>query len=205
MPFYIDDIPAEPFVIEPPETIDLTLFTAATAEIVAPDAVTMALVASIDEITMTITVDQPAVSAFLVEGVHRLRIVVESADARRALPDVRLVVQDADSEWHTLDSIREEWADAEVIPDPSLWELLELARGQVLEFAPAVVDADGNALPVPSRYRDGQRIHARNIWNASKVSPDGGLGGDDFVIRPFPLDWHVKQILRPKHGIPVVA
>ena len=201
MPFYLDDIPAEPFVIEPPETIDLAAFTAAEARLIDPAGVTVDLTASIDEETNSIVAQQPAVSPYTVEGVHRLRVAVTSATGRQQLPDIRLVVQDADSQWHTLDSVRAEWPDAEHIADATLWALLDLARTQVVAFAPALVDE----APVPDRYREGQRVQARNVWNATRVAPDGSTGQDDFIIRPFPMDWHVKSILRPKRGIPVIG
>jgi hypothetical protein len=28
------------------------------------------------------------------------------------------------------------------------------------------------------------------------------MGEDTFVLRPFPLDWTIKQVLRPKRAIP---
>lgn len=201
MPFYLDDLPAEPFVIEPPETVDLTLFTAADALLIAPDGTATDLDAVLDAEEGVITANQPAASVFTLEGVHRLRVTLTGTAVQQTLPDARFVVQDPDSEWHTLDSVREDWDDAENIADAALWTLLELAREQVLEFAPIL--ADGAAVPL--RYREGQRMQARNLATANRVSPDGGIGEGDFVIRPFPLDWHVKQILRPKRAVPVVG
>lgn len=202
MAFYLDDVPAEPFVIEPPDTIDLAEFTAASAELVAPDAIITDLVAAIDDPTNTIIVTQPVASAFTVEGIHLLRITLTGAPAVQRLPDVRIVVQDPDSEWHTLDTARHEWADAEHLPDATLYQLLEDVREQVLDFAPALaVDAT-----VPPRYKRGQLMQARNSWNAARVDPaTGGDGEETFIIRPFPLDWSIKQVLRPRRGIPVVA
>lgn len=115
--------------------------------------------------------------------------------------------------WHDLDSIRDEWPDAEFIEDDTLDELLEVAKLQVTTFAPALADTatviDGYVVadpdPVPVNYRMAQRVQARNIWNAARVNPEGTTGEGDFVLRPFPLDWHVKQLLRPKRGIPVIG
>lgn len=203
MAFYLDDVPAEPLVIEPPETINLAEFSAASAKIIAPDTTVTDLDAEIDDETQTIVVDLPSESVFTVEGVHRLRITLDDAPAfaLQRLPEVRIVVQDPDSQWHTLDTARDEWADATHLGDVTLWELLELARGDVVAFAPALaVDA-----PVPLRYLKGQIMQARNTWNAARVDPaTGGDGDDTFVIRPFPLDWAIKQKLRPQRGTPVV-
>lgn len=200
MAFYLDDIPADAFVIELPQDISVDLFTDAEARLIDPDGEETILDAEIDE-DGSVIAGPPDESPFIVEGVYKLRAALTSATARQGLPDMLLVAQDPDSQWHTLDSIRAEWPDAEAIPDASLWALLTVSKVQVVAYAPVLAED----VPVPSHYRDAQRIQARNVWTASKVAPDGGIGADDFVIRPFPLDWHVKQILRPKHGIPVVA
>jgi len=201
MGFYLDDLPAEPFVIEPPESLDLTLFDDADAVLVAPDGTTTDLVATVDPDDGVVEVAQPAVTAFTLEGIHRLRLTLTGTTARQRIPEVRMVVQDPDSEWLTLDAVREDWDDAEAIADATLWNLLELAREQVIEFAPTL--AEGAAVPL--RYREGQRMQARNLATANRVDTSGGIGEGDFVIRPFPLDWHVKQILRPKRAVPVVG
>ena len=198
--YYVDDVPAVAFVVEPPENVELSEFTTVTAELISPEIppVSVTLTAVIDDDQIEIT--PPTTSAFTVAGIYRLRIRLSSATASQLIPDARFVVQDPDDEWHTLDTIRDEWQDAEFIPDVTLWKLLNMAKVQVVTFAPRLADDEA----VPAHYLDGQRIQARNIWNAAKVSPDGGIGTDDFVIRPLPLDWHVKQILRPRPAIGVV-
>jgi len=204
MGYYIGDIPSEAIILDPPETVDLADFTDSTAVVVAPNTIDTAVPSTIDAVAGVIIIDPPNdESLFGIEGIHRLRVTLSSFTTgyRQRLPDVRIVVQDSSSQWHTLDSIREEWPDAEYIDDAPLWSLLSLAREDVLEFAPALADD----APVPDRYREGQRVHARNVWNASKVSTDGSIGQDDFVIRPHPLDWHVKQIIRPKRARGAVA
>jgi hypothetical protein len=138
---------------------------------------------------------------FPVAGIHRLRVTLTMGTFAQQIPDVPIVVVDPDDEWHSVESIRLEWPDAEHIPDASLWEILEVAKDQVLEFAPVL--AAGVSIPVT--WRTAQRVQSRNIWNAARVAPDGTAGMDDFVIRPFPLDWHVKQILRPKRAIGGIA
>jgi hypothetical protein len=97
--------------------------------------------------------------------------------------------------WHTIETIRAAWNDADQIEDALLEELLEVARDAVVAYAPALaVDAVG----VPTSYRLGQMIQVKNLWNASRIGASGDLGGDTF-------DWHVKQILRPAHGVPKVG
>lgn len=205
MAFYIGDIPADVLVIEPPETITLDEFDTAAAGLIPPAGGTAVPVdADIDLAEGAVLVDFPDADSILTEaGIYRLRIVLTSIPNgyQQQLPDLPLVVQDDGAGWHNLDSIRAEWPDAEAIPDWSLFALLEVARDQCVAFAPALADD----APVPTRYREAQRIQARNVWNAARVAPDGTVGQDDFIIRPFPLDWHVKAILRPKRGIPVIG
>ncbi len=87
--------------------------------------------------------------------------------------------------------------------------LLDAAREQVLAYAPALPaftpTEETPAQPIPDRYALGQIRQAQNLWRASIVDASGGVGdGESFVIRPTPLDWHVKQILRPRRGAPRV-
>lgn len=109
--------------------------------------------------------------------------------------------------WHNLESARIQWADAPY-DDDTLDELLEVARGQVVAYSPTkksdpIVAPD--SVDVPVHYRLAQLRQATNIWTAGSVDTTGGIGdGSDFVIRPHPLDWHIKQIIRPRGGSPRV-
>jgi hypothetical protein len=203
MAFYIGDVPAQPFVIEPPETINLADFTDSEARLIAPDGINTLVDSTLDAGLGSILVDFPTDdSLFTVAGVYRLRIILTAlAGYRQALPDVRLVAQDAASQWQTLDTIRDDWPDAEFIADALLWRVLEVSKIECVAFAPKLEDD----APVPLNYFDAQGMQARNRWNARKVAPDGSTGQEDFIIRPFPLDWHVKATLRPKQGIPVLG
>ena len=101
--------------------------------------------------------------------------------------------------WHTYESIQDLWPDAPTYEDFGLNELLEVAKEQVLAFA-GIETLE--APDVPASYRMAQYMQARNIWNSSKVDPaSGGLGEDTFAIRVYPLDWMVRQIIRPKRAI----
>lgn len=199
MSYYLNDVPADPVRIESfAEDFDLSRFDAATATIRKPNGVVVSAVPAVIA-GDAIEVEIPDILDDA--GIYRLRVTVTGGDKVQRVPQVRFVVQDEEDGWHTLDSIRDEWEDAEHIPDPTLYELLDIVRGQVIEFAPALgVDDE-----IPAHYRYGQKVHARNTWNATRVAADGTAGEGDFVLRPFPLDWHVKQILRPQSGKPVVA
>lgn len=119
----------------------------------------------------------------------------------------------AEDGFHSLDSARYGWLDAPE-QDSILSDLLEVAKVQVLAFAPERPSTPGTLdggdadtdFTVPTSYRVAQLMQTRNLWNASKVDPaSGGMGEDSFVVRPFPMDWVVKNIIRPKRGKPVIG
>lgn len=112
------------------------------------------------------------------------------------------------AEWHTPESARNAWVDAP-LDDDQLDELLEVAKQAVLAYAPAlpegsyIIDDDGYIVPtgpdtVPVNYRSAQLMQARNVWNSSKASPTGDFDGAGYALTAFPLDWQVKQLLRPR-------
>ena len=106
--------------------------------------------------------------------------------------------------WHDSESARDQWVDAPD-DDAHLVELLEVARAAVIAYAPALPAPEGEGTPtIPTTYRYAQLMHARNLWNATKVDPAGTFGEGEFVVQPRPLDWHVQQVLRPKRGVPSV-
>jgi len=148
-----------------------------------------------------IVFDWPTVSLFDTIGIYTLHPVLTALLGYRETADpIPFVVQGVDG-WHTLASARRDWPDA---PDNDvwLWTVLAVARTAVEAFAPALA---GDPLP-PLHYRQGQMMQARNVWNAAKVDPSsGGLGEGEFVMRPFPLDWMVRQVLRPKTAIPRIG
>lgn len=206
MGYYVGDVPAQPLVIEPArneEPIDLAPFSQADAQLYGPDGVpvlTPGFLAVIAE--DVILIDWPESSPFDQPGIYELRVVLSnlSTEVRERLPLVRLVA-DTDDGWHTLDTARDDWRDAPGF-DAWLYELLWTARNDVLAFAPALTAGQRP----PLNYRRAQLMQARNLWNAGKVDPaSGGMGDDTFVLRPFPLDWTIKQVLRPKRAVPTIG
>lgn len=100
--------------------------------------------------------------------------------------------------WHTLETARDQWVDAP-IDDATLGELLEVAKDAVLAYAPSAEDIDAEEPEViPTAYRTAQLMQARNVWNSSQASPTGYLDGGSYTLTTFPLDWQVKQLLRPR-------
>lgn len=83
-------------------------------------------------------------------------------------------------------------------PDP-LTALLTSAREQCQEYAPVLAEG----ADVPERYRLAQSLQARSLYRAGLTSGDS-IGADGLTIPTFPMDWHVKALLRPRSGRPVV-
>ena len=211
MTYYVGDSPAEDLVIEPAraddEPIDLTPFDSCTVTLrdeAGAEVVTAGFLATIEKFNepQNITVEWPGGNIFATAGLYSLIVVLESdAGARERLAPIYFAAQ-GDDGWLTLDAAREDWADAADIPDRTLYDLLTVAKNDVIAFAPALA---ADVLP-PTHYRKAQGMQARNIWNASRVDPaSGGTGEDSFAIRIFPLDWSIRQSLRPKRGIPVIV
>jgi hypothetical protein len=132
----------------------------------------------------------PVYAVFTIDGGSLTRLVTT------------FVVDDASSGWLTIDQARAMWVNGAPESDGDLFRLLVVARTQVEAFAPALAVG----ATVPEHYRLGQSMQARNIWNAATVSPSTGdmeMGGMSFVVHP--LDWTVKQLLRPKRAVPWVG
>lgn len=103
--------------------------------------------------------------------------------------------------WHDAESVREEWIDAPE-SDELLDELLEVAQQSVVAYAPALPASEDESIPTNYRYAQLQQV--KNLWNAGRVDSAGGVGDEGFVFRPHPLDWVIKQILRPRRAVPRV-
>ncbi|QDZ14243.1 hypothetical protein [Humibacter ginsenosidimutans] len=120
------------------------------------------------------------------------------------------------ADWYTLETIRAQWREAPS-NDDVLQQVLDASKASVLVYDngwswrrdPSLsVDGDGNTIDFPGDYPEGkvpsslvmgQRAQARNLWNANRVNPQNGdVGTDTFTLQPFPLDWVIKQIIRPK-------
>lgn len=109
--------------------------------------------------------------------------------------------------WHDLVTAREQWLEADELDDIVLETLLEVSKQQVIAYAPPELpepEEDEEQI-IPVNYSYAQLQQAKNLYNAARVTPGGEYGEDTFVIRPHPLDWIVKQILRPRRAVPNVG
>lgn len=60
---------------------------------------------------------------------------------------------------------------------------------------------------VPGNYKLAVALQARNIFNAGQAaaSTGGDFDGSGYGIASYPLDWQVKQLLRPIRGLGAIA
>lgn len=91
------------------------------------------------------------------------------------------------------------WEDAPVDNIETCRMVLNTARDQVIDYAPATLDA---ADP-DERYVFAQLRQAENLWNAGRVSGSGEIGVDQYTFTPRPLDKTVRQMIRPTAGFSV--
>lgn len=200
--YYVGDTPADPVTIEP--ALDLTSYDTATAVLVRPDGTLSTACAAVIAAPV-VQVELPAAGAFPLAGLYSLRVTVAAAGGQQQRLAPVFIVVDSDQEWTQLDVARDPdqggWREAQTIGDVKLWRLLQIARIQCESFGRPLTDP---AHP-PVNYVEAQLQQAQNIWNAGRVSPAGDTGGEDFAFRPVPLDWHVKNLLRPAKGLGAIA
>lgn len=200
-----------PYVTEDGDPVDLDGFTVADARAYTPAGGAVSdVVADIVE-----TVDGMHIVEYTFPAEEWLLPGIWSVTARLTgdgggnsyLPaPFAWAVEDRLSGWQTIAGIRLSWRDAPR-SDIVLYNLLSVARSQVEAWAIPVPETDPPTLTRPStNLVVAQGMQARNIWNAIKTDPSTfGIGEGEFVIRPFPMDPVVKDLIRPKSPKPVVA
>jgi len=138
-------------------------------------------------------------------------------------------------DWYSADSegaqtrLLGAWPDAPLINLEVCGMILEVARGQVLEYGAELLDPleqlaediaslgypqttiddvmallDGEPFAPPVRYVYAQLQQAINLWNAGRASGDGEIGEGAFTFTPRPLDKTIRGIIRPIDGKPHV-
>lgn len=205
--YYVGDIPSEDLVIEPArsdeEPLDLSPFTDVDVELIDPAGVAVTSSGFIGSLTAgAVIIEWPGDTVLAAPGLYALRVnltTVAGTGPRERLAPIFIVVEQ-DSGWADLALARDELK-SDQISDVKLWRLLEIAKLQVLEYAPAITD---QTRP-PAHYVEAQLMQAKTIWDAARVDAGGEVGGESFSFSPRPLDWQVKQLLRPKRGVPVAG
>lgn len=191
-PFRVGDSTLTAWAIEVDSEVNLFgVFDSGEVTILNPHGEVVAVQPSpfIDNDTLIVTIP---VGTFTMPGVFRLvpRLIGRGSVT---LESVSIVIQ-ADDGWQSLESARAVWKEAPV-DDGYLYQLLEVARIQCVEFAPAFV---GGA---PSNYAQAQLLQARAVWASGNVSQGDQFGGDSLSVTVFPMDWTVKNLLRPTRAV----
>lgn len=138
----------------------------------------------------------PETSILLIPGVYRIEIkFYDLLGVEVTCEPFRFVVQEADG-WLTLDQARQRWADAPQ-NDVALYELLDTARIQCVEYAPAIPIG----AVISTAYRHAQYLQARALYMASITNQADAVGVEGFTVRSYPLDWNIRALLRPKKAI----
>lgn len=202
-PYWLGDIPAqaaEIYIERDPDALPLTDFTSCDVLVYNPDG-THAFVGTATIVDAdTVRVVWPPAGCFNERGVYSMQFVLHRGTAIETTSVLKFVVQERATGWYTLQWARDRWRDAPT-SDEALFTLLEVARTQVIAWGPTL-DA---GIP-PMHFREAQLVQARNTWNAVKTDPaNQGIGDEGFIIRPFPLDWTVKNMIRPPSAKPVIA
>ena len=194
--FWVGATPPD-LVLTLASSVDLATVSSVTASMrdAAGSAVT-GLAGVLDAAASSVTVSFPA-DPFTVKGIYTLQLTLQLPSATEPVEPVQLVIQQDDG-WLTLQQARDMWPQAPD-DDVTLTMLLDSARVACEHFAPALTEG----AQVPVNYRQAQFQQARASWLAMSATTDSRIGDDNFSITVFPLDWHVKQLLRPR-GIPVM-
>lgn len=109
--------------------------------------------------------------------------------------------------WYTVDTTGQAerllgaWPDAPTEQEELCSMLLEVAKEQVIAFAPASALADEEP---PARLVYAQLQQARTLWAAGRADENGNGGMDGFSFVPRPLDKTIRTIIRPTSGVPSV-
>lgn len=131
--------------------------------------------------------------------------------------------------WYSVDTpqaqerFSEAWGGIDAPTDELGAMLLEIAKGDVVAYASAQFDdlepvdieddwedawddawGEDDAEGVPARYVFAQLQQAKNLWNAGRAQSDGEAGSEGYSFVPRPLDKTIRQLIRPKRGIPYV-
>jgi hypothetical protein len=165
-----------------------------TAALISPSGASTSLEVEPSEEGETVTVTSTGPVTLDEAGIWLVSLTETDAGH---IPGLPLVVEEIDG-WNTLASARRiEWPDA---PDDNatLYELLQSAREQCIEYAPPLPAG----ARVPARWRTAQLKQARAIWAGILTNGAREIGPDGIATSVYTMDVHVQQLLRPKQGRP---
>lgn len=91
------------------------------------------------------------------------------------------------------------WPGSVDLTDTALELVLAAAAEQCQAYAPTLPEGEDT----PSRYVLAQVLQAKGLATAGYTGPSDSLGGEDGVT-VYPMDWQVRNLLRPRQGHPVI-
>lgn len=106
--------------------------------------------------------------------------------------------------WLTVDDVDTieafGFTDAGDLAEDVLAAYLDVAKEACIAYAPPLAEG----ADVPASWRMAQAMQARNLFQSGAAAPaDPGEGGT-YGITARPLDWQVRQLLRPRRGLGVI-
>ncbi|KLN34574.1 hypothetical protein FB00_11240 [Cellulosimicrobium funkei] len=88
------------------------------------------------------------------------------------------------------------WPEAARMDEFELGSYLVAAVQQCAAFVGIPADYEGPELE--ERHLMAQVMQARALWRSGKAGDADQVGPDGFTVTVFPMDWTVKDLLRPK-------
>lgn len=104
------------------------------------------------------------------------------------------------TEGEDVAELRAYWSNVDEVDPADIAVHLAAAREQCEAFAPQL----GDGGEVPEAWRLAQGMQARALYRSGVVGSGDSYGAEGFTVTVFPMDWTVKNLLRPKRGVPVV-
>jgi len=98
--------------------------------------------------------------------------------------------------WVDPETVEDYWADVPV-DEAVLASYLQAAYEQCVEYLPPV-DLNPYPDPIPARFVQAQIMQARALFRSNVAGSGDTLGGDGLTVTVYPMDWTVKNLLRPK-------
>jgi hypothetical protein len=206
-PFRAGDVPAPGlvgFIDDDGVGVDLPVSEDMSGTLTSPSGDVVALENVARSGTQFLTWDWPSALLLDEPGIWAIEFRVAFDPDTVRIPDAFVV--DAVDGWLSLDDARRLWPDAPD-DDVALFMLLESARIAVVSYAPAIPIPAPPAIPViPVNYLQAQLAQTRAIWNMAQTSPQAldAIGFDNYAIRVYPLDYNIRQLIRPRSGRPVL-
>lgn len=107
--------------------------------------------------------------------------------------------------WHDETTARATWRDAPASAE--LLELLETSKEQCIQYATDLPPTEyvEPVEGISASWRMAHLLQARALQVAKRAGNQDTLGMDGMTVSVKPMDWHVKQLLRPRRRRPGIG